>query len=189
VAWLVVEAGRHTLASGAEVEAATVSVDSTFTSVAFSAAFSSAPVVATAVVSNSDTDAAVVRLDDLSAGGFDVALQEQEDSTGGHGSETVAFVAWSVGSDDGALDELAWEASSVSADEAGATATFSQSYGESCVLAALNSHADADVANVRLDNLGPSSVELLVAEEESLDAELDHDTESVGFVVIESPWV
>ena len=185
VAWLVVESGTHTLDSGAVVEAGTASADSTFTAVSFSATFAAAPVVATAVVSNVDTDATVVRVDGLTASGFEVALQEQEDSTGGHGSELVTWVAWSAGSDDGALDELAWEAASIGADETGATATFTQMYGESCVLASLNSHNDADVANVRLDNRGPSSVELLVTEEESADPEVDHAIESVGLVVID----
>ncbi|MCP4305072.1 MAG: hypothetical protein GY788_09400 [bacterium] len=185
VSYLVVERGTHALASGATVGADSVSVGSSFASVSLPSGFTVAPVVFASVSSVNEPEAVVTRLRNVGVSSFEVKLQEQETTKATHGSETVSWVAWDVGSDDGLTDPVAWESGSVAASDVAASVVLAGSYSEVCVLPGMTTTADSDTANVRLSNLSTSGFDVAVAEEASDDAELVHSSETVGWLATE----
>jgi len=107
VSYLVVERGHYTLASGATVEADTVTVGSSFAQVDFVTPFPQSPALFTVVSSVNDADAVHVRVRSVSAASFEARLSEGELTEASHGPESVSYVAWSYGSDDGSSDAAA----------------------------------------------------------------------------------
>ena len=95
VSYLVVESGRHRLQDGAEMEAGSVTSDHNWTPVAFSVSFDGAPVVLSQCLTTNDPGPVVTRQRHVDTSGFEVCLQEEENSAdaGTHSAETIGFVA------------------------------------------------------------------------------------------------
>ncbi|WP_435360171.1 S8 family serine peptidase [Haloarchaeobius sp. DFWS5] len=183
--YLVVESGVHTLVDGRTLEAGTVSVDEGDDFVAFSAAFGAAPVVLTQTQTVADLDPVVTRVKNVDAGGFSVKLQEEE-SRGGHATETVGYVALATGNSH--LD-----GTGVLVGKTGNTVThewhhidFGDSLGATPVFLAAQQTTDGgDTAGLRYRNFGGSGVDVKVEEGKSADSEVRHTTEVVGYAVFE----
>ena len=94
VPYLVVPAGRTTLADGTIVEAGTFQTTGTnFVDVSFSQGFTGLPTVLLTVQSYGDAEAVSVRTMDVTTSGFRASVSEQELSSDGHGQETVGYLA------------------------------------------------------------------------------------------------
>jgi hypothetical protein len=188
VSWMVVEAGEHTLAGGTEIKAGKATVGTDLKSVSFASAFSAVPVVVSQVATVNEASAVCTRQQSIAAGGLDIKLQEEENpGSSGHAAETVCWVAISAGS--GTVGELEFQASRTGDEvtQADRSIGFSHSFSSTPGFFAQMQTCDGgDTALVRYRSLGASSATVFVEEEKSGDSEIDHTTEVVGWLAIET---
>ena len=119
VSYVVLEAGSWALPDGRRLEvgkvitSATVGVTSpTWATVSYGAAFEAAPVVVSQVQGDADAHWVKTRQRNVAAGGFEVALEEDDAQTAPHGSETIGWLALEEGS--GTWNGKAYRAASTS---------------------------------------------------------------------------
>ena len=186
VHFLVIEAGTHQLADGTQIAAGTTRAGSAWTSVGFARGFTAAPVVLSQVVSTTDQRAVVTRQREVTGTGFSVRLQGQELAPE-HGEETLAWIAISPGAGrTGGKTWLAGRTGSV-ATQAWQPISLSGVFPAAPVfVAAMQGTNEVDPASVRWRGLSTGSVQVRVQEEQSLDAEMEHAAEVVGYVAFEA---
>jgi hypothetical protein len=194
VGYIVIERGNHALADGTLIEAGSFQTDKTesFGTISFNQSFHNVPVVLSAIISFNGTDAATGRMRKISTEGFEFCMQEQESNPKFHRTETINYIAWEPSS-----GYIAWEPSSGNIDnllfEVGATGDavnheylsvqFDQTFMSAPVfLADMQSADGTDTSNVRWRNKNAGTVEVQIDEEQSRDNEIDHTTESVGYM-------
>jgi hypothetical protein len=192
VSWMVVEAGEHTLAGGTVIKAGKVSAGNTWKAVSFPSAFAAAPVVFSQVATVNEASAVCTRQKDVAAGGFSVLVQEEEANgttsstvNGPHAAETVCWIAISAGS--GAAGTLKFQAA-VTADvtHADKSIGFSQSFSAApAFFGQMQIFAGWNTAVVRYRSLSASSATVFVEEEKSMDDEISHAAEAVGWLAID----
>jgi hypothetical protein len=183
--YIAVEAGRHELPNGIQMEAGDFETNSTI-AVSFSKPFNHKPVVVCSVTSENEFDAVTGRIYNVTKDGFEFELQEQEANKkeGHYTPETVSFIACEPSSDtigdvsyivDTTFDEVTDDLYPI---------TFYPSFQAAPVfIADMQTLNGSDPANVRWQNKDQSSVGVLIHEEASKDAEMKHITEVVGYMV------
>lgn len=187
VGYLVVEAGRHTLESGAVLEAGTANVSEAWSAVSFGAAFPSTPVVLSQVTTVNEASAVTTRQQAVTASGFEVRLQEEEAADGLHAAETVAWVAISVGDGQTAGKRFQAGRTPDAVTHEWYTINFTQPFASAPVLlAALQTFDGPDTVVTRSQSPTAGGVQLVIEEEQSLDTEMNHTGEVVGFLAIEA---
>lgn len=178
--YIVLESGRHLLEEGALIEAGKVSVNQDFKRVDFTNEFDSAPVVLTQSQSYNGGQAVVTRQRNFDSKGFEVRLQEEEKSNGIHAYEDVGYVAVEQFSDENF--EFGFTGDRVKHDWF--KVDFLGSYSDRPLfLASIMSYDGGDSAGLRYDKLTSNGVLVKVEEEQSLDAEVRHTSENVGYFV------
>ncbi len=188
VGYVVMEAGRYTLANGAQIEAGSLSTSKTnaFVSKAFSQAFGVPPVVLAAVNGTAEADAVTARLRRISASGFEVGMREQEANRQSHKTERIDYIAWSPSA--GEVNGMLYEVGST-----GSVVTHVPYLIESndialdaspIFVAKMQTTNGGDTAELRWDE---HAFYVWVAEEQSKDSETSHVAESVGYLLIEPP--
>lgn len=193
VTYLVFEEGTHDLTNGSQVDVGTVTLsDNTYQTVAYNQSFASTPVVfSQSQTINDDTDV-VTRQQGVGAAGFDVKLQESEgDGPGGHGQETVGYIAIEVNQsiNNGTRWETGRTPNAVEGVETyGLDPTqfydqaFSQSYADSpALIAQMQTEDGPNTAWERYGDLNTANFGIAIDEETTGDSERDHTTETVGF--------
>ncbi|PIE40354.1 MAG: hypothetical protein CSA51_01330, partial [Gammaproteobacteria bacterium] len=180
--YIVVEAGTYEL-GGVIIEAGAVTNNSEFQKHGLSAGFTATPVIMTQLASDNETDAAGIRLKNISATGFELQLEEQE-SKGNHINETVHYLAVEGGgsvilSNGNNLDIVAGTTGDIVRHRF-VDASFSMN--SPGLLANMQTTDGGDTSTVRYQNLTSAGVQVKVVEETSGDIELWHTTENVGFV-------
>ncbi len=191
MSYLAIERGRRSLPGGGAVEAGSLETGNSrpgadpFVSVSFSEPFAEAPLVLS-IVSGTGETAVVTRHQNVSTGGFEVILQEEEVSDGEHGVETIYWIAWQPGGSSEA-GEVSFEAGIQKGVTHEFTAiAFSATLSATpCFLADMQTFKGDDPANLRYRNLTASGVEVQVAEEKSHDRETRHGPEDVGWVAFD----
>ena len=194
VHYVVLEAGSYVLEDGTRLEAGTVETDRQFETgmddISFADGFSADPAIFSQVQTSNDPDFVVTRQDHASASGFSLAMQEEEGQVGtGHGVETVGWFAIEQGA--GSLGNVDFAA--------GVTGNVNSSFSKlgfgpelsdaSVFIAALASSNGSDTAYVRHDELTGNGVKVMVHEETSADAELNHKDEQVSWFAAEGTGV
>ncbi|MGE4559748.1 MAG: hypothetical protein AB7E77_06095, partial [Desulfobulbus sp.] len=186
VSYLVLEQGRTVLADGSVIEAGSFTGSSKLKWIPFAPPFASTPVVLTSVVSVNESAAVAGRLLPLGKWGFIYFLQKQESNASTkHGGETVHYVAWEPGS--GVAGTLHYEAftTGLSVDhlwtDIALRSTFEQ---PPILLARMQTMAELDTANLRLREVHASGFQTRIQEEQSLDDELEHKLEKVGYLAL-----
>ncbi|MBS3759382.1 MAG: fibronectin type III domain-containing protein [Desulfobacterales bacterium] len=183
VSYIVMETGRHELPNGINVEAGTFETSSS-KAVSFNGAFNQTPVVACGVTSENEVDAVTGRIYNISDSGFDIELQEQENSKKGHNAvETVSYIAWepSSGTVDGMNYIVDRTLNSVTHDLY--TINFYPEFSSAPVfIADMQTKDGGDTANVRWQNKSGYGVDVLIDEEQSSNPEVNHTTEVVGYM-------
>jgi len=160
VYYLVAERGRNSLDDARALEADKVVATASYPNWVnrrFGRPFSSRPVVLSQIVSFEDAAAAVTRQRDVSQEGFLLAVQGSEAKRGQHGEEEVGYIALEPGLY--RLGDWEWEAAL----------------------------PDSKVTSERTSlptQFGP--IEIRVEEERSLDAEMYHVGEEVGYLAFGS---
>lgn len=179
--WLAVEEGVHTLPDGRVIEAGTTATSSTGSSASFNGSFTDPPVVLTSVMSNNDTTTVDSDPLNITAGGFDLTLQEEEAQDGVHASETVGWIAIQAGGDGSAGTAATHGGVDEQVDTLGLGATFSNAV----ILGETQTINGGDTATVVIDSQTNASVDLFIEEEASQDSELNHINETVGVIAFE----
>ena len=189
VSYIVMERGSHTLADGTRIEAGQFETHEAAGTgaVSFDQTFSATPVVLTGIASANDMKAVTGRIGNLRVSGFDYRLQEQEANTGVHGVESVSYIAWepSSGIKDGVRFEVGKTSGVVS--HSFQPIYFNGAYSTAPLfIADIQSAYEMDVANLRWQGKNSVGVSVQVDEEQSLDDEIEHTTEVVGYIVIDT---
>lgn len=190
LSYIVLEAGSWELPNGSILEVGTVNTNSTTTSswssINFNSDFSTTPAILSQVQTDNDEQFVRTRQNSSSITGFDLAMEEEELlRTSGHGTETVGWLAIESGSGD--WDGLEYEVGRTgqNIDHNWGTIDFQQSFSQTPnLLASLSSFRGSDSAGLRYNNLGSSSVQLKVEEDQTRDLEVAHIGESVDFLAI-----
>ena len=201
VSLLALEAGSHTLSDGSELEVGKVNVAAGPTramkSVTFSEAFDEAPIVLAQLQTDNGDDWAFVRVRNVTATGFEFAIQEQENSDGLHAAEVVGWMAIDAAA---ASDLIDWGGVAAQAfvaediDHTRGTFAFDASVGlDPLISAGIGTYSGADPAVLRLtslsDNGTQATAEFLVQEDKSLDQEIWHLPEDIYGLAFEQASV
>lgn len=180
--WLAVEEGVHTLPDGRIIEAGTTTADHTNTAVSLTGGFTSPPVVLTSVSSNNDSTTVDSDPLNITASGFNVRLQEEENQDRIHADETVGWIAIQPGVGTGSGSANTFGGVDNNTDVLGLGATFS----DGVVLGETQTINGGDTANLVIDGQTASTVGVYVEEERSRDSETNHVDETVGIVAFEA---
>jgi YD repeat-containing protein len=193
VNWLVLEAGRWQLENGAQLEAgsrgtaATVgpNVADRWQWIGFSSSFGQVPVVISQVQTNDDPHWVKTRQLDATTTGFRVALEEEEIASGAHMYERVGWLAMQPSS--GRWSGHHYQAGSTPAavTHNWYTVEFALSVGaDPRFVAGLASYRGSNPSELRYRSLSGTGVQVKVEEDATLDAEIKHIGEVVGFLAI-----
>ena len=193
VSYVVLEAGSWALPDGRRLEvgkvitSATVGVASpAWATVSYGAAFGAAPVVVSQVQGDADGHWVKTRQRNVGAGGFEVALEEDDAQTAPHGSETIGWLALEGGS--GTWNGKAYRAASTS--DSVTHVWYTESFGGAFsaapqLIGGVATYDDGDGAYLRYRSLESGSVQLKIEEDKTQDSETNHATEVVGYLAIE----
>ncbi|WP_380052068.1 carbohydrate-binding protein [Falsihalocynthiibacter sp. SS001] len=183
VSWIAIEAGTH-LVNGQTIIAGRSSVSGAQSDVDFSSDFDEAPVVVAQVTTTNDTAAVTERLQDITADGFSVVLDNQQSDTTPHADETLAWIAIEEGGS--ALDGFLVNSTGREVDENVSTVTFDDSFAtdEFIFIADMQTEHGNDPSDLRLVSTDAQSAAFFVQEETSADDETLHTTEEVGYLAM-----
>lgn len=185
IGYLAFEAGRSQLGD-LTIEAGAVNMDHNWKTVTFSSSISPTPVVVAQVVTRNGSQAVTTRINNVTANGFQIRLQEEEANDNTHVVETVHWVALETGRSTAGNVSVAVGRTGNSITHDFATISFGTSIPNPVFLANMQTTDGGDTATLRHSTLTSSSVQVKVEEEESADSETDHTTEVVGWIAIEN---
>jgi lysophospholipase L1-like esterase len=185
VGFFVMEQGKYTLKDGTRICAGMVSTNGGgLLHFAFNQQFNTLPLVFTSVITENDAIPVVGRLGEITTSGFNYLLQEEEEGDQIHASETVAYIAWEAFS--GTVSDTTFSVvrhPSLVTHEF-QSMTFDQDFTAPPVfLADMQTFYGDNTANLRFRNKTTTGVDIKIEEEQSLDAEVDHVGEEVGYMV------
>jgi hypothetical protein len=190
VFYMVAEAGEQSVA-GLTVEARRLNTSKLLAdgweSITFSASFSQTPSIFTSVQTYNGADPVTTRLSNCSAAGFYLTMDEEEAKNDGHTTETIGWIAIKNGT--GKTNDN--RSVKVFGDSTNHSPTPPINFGQSMarrfpvVVSDMITTYGGDPCFLRYQNLGPSSIDLFIQEEASLDAEINHVVEDVSLFVAE----
>ncbi len=190
VGYFVIERGSYFLPDGTRFEAGSFSTDKIklFKTVLFDQSFNDPPVVITSISTVNEEDAVSSRVKKVTTVGFKFRLQEQESKyvvNESHLTETISYIAWepSLGSVDGLTFEVGKTDDLVTRKPY--KISFNQSFADDApvFIADMQTADGGDSCNVRWKNKTGSNVDVLIDEEQSLDREVAHTSEVVGYML------
>ena len=181
--YLAVEAGSHVLQDGTRLVAKRLSAaDHGWRSVVYGETFGAVPVVLAQVSSDDGPSAVVPRLRSVTASGFQLSLQEEEANDDQHTDEAVGYVAIEPSQDvtDGIRAGFKGGVTD-QASEIQYGGTFSV---VPSVFATIQTTNGTDPAALRYTESTEGGVTVFVEEERSADEEVNHASETVGFLAL-----
>jgi subtilisin family serine protease len=187
ISYMVFERGVTTLPNGSRIVAGSLAVDdSGFYTENFPLTFSATPVVVTTTVARAKQTPRAVRFDQISASGFQVRTQFQENRDGASTDFVqVNYLAMLPGRYSGAEFEIEAGRAANPVNHIPSNLNFSQPFGGVPVFAAaMQTFNDSDPAALRLPKLAESQARIYVQEEQSLDDELSHGNETLGYIAL-----
>jgi fibronectin type 3 domain-containing protein len=181
ISYMVVEQGEY-IFSEMVIEAKSITgITHEWTDVAFDHAFDDAPVVLAQCASYNGKAAVTTRLQNVSAAGFSLRLQEQEANEDYHpNAEQVCVIAFEqvTGGDTIIISHAA-------IDDTWQTIEFNPAIPCAGLFAQMQTYAGNNACALRYRNLTEAGCEIKVQEEQSADEETGHNAEDVGYVVLE----
>ena len=185
VDYIVLEAGTYELPDGRKFIAGNVAASDTYTSKSFSSAFQNVPVVVTQLSSAQDATPGTVRLNNVKTTSFDLKLQSEEAKGKTHGDEIVSFIAVESGMYESA-GLLEADTTGISVDHNWFNLQFNGTYQETpSFFASFQTTRGGDTADLRIQNLNNSQVDVKVHEEQSKDSEVKHTKENLGYILFD----
>ena len=190
IGYLVMEAGHYVLENGLQVEAGQLStnkanVRNAFETVTFAEPFTTVPVVSASIMTFNGGEPVVTRKRNAGTANFEDVMQEEEAGNGFHLEETIGYVAWEIGA--GTVNGLDFEVGIAgeidhSWDQVVYGSNFSPA---SALMLDMQTTNGPNTANLRYVDKVSGSVQAQVIEEKSKDTEIEHDPETIGYIVIE----
>ncbi len=174
----------YTLPSGKKMIAGVMeNVYQEWKNITFPIKFSQPPLIFTQAVSNEETTPIAIRMRNISTTHFDMKIQEEEGQDNQHAREDIAWIAIEAGTQ---ITEYKLVAGQINADDNWTTTNFNTAFNTlPLVFTDMQSTNENDPAKSVVNNFQVSSVAIKVEEEASLDMELDHLSEGVGFLAME----
>ena len=193
VTYVALEAGNHQLSTGTKLEVGTVSTNATvgqlinsqWKTVHFTTDFDTIPVLLSQVQTNTGTGYLQTRQNNISPASADLALEQEENATLPHGTETAGYLAIEEGL--AAWNEMLIEAfnTPTQVTDEWYTHSLKRSYVSTpSLLASLTSYGGKDSSHVRYANLENSRVQFRIGEDTTRDSETLHSSESVAYLAI-----
>ncbi|GAB6194012.1 PKD domain-containing protein [Desulfocastanea catecholica] len=185
--YIVMEKGLYTLANGAKIEAGSFTGISRFNKVSLQQTYNLTPVILTQVMTYNDQVAVTGRIRKIGPTSFDYMLQTQEANRTAHGDETVGYIAWEPGT--GEIGNMLYEAGNTadSVTHDWTDLTFDTEFPAlPHFIAGMQTYDSSETAAVRSNNMSQAATQIKIEEEQSKDAEIEHTTEVVGYLVIGS---
>ncbi len=185
--YIVLERGVTTLPNGSRIIAGeALASDATFVQQTFSQAFATVPVVVTSAELSFVQYSRTSRVRSITTNGFELATQFAERSGSQADEETPVYY---LAMEPGRYSFGTWEM------EVGLTPTlvshlpnafnFQQPFaGAPTLLANIQTFNESDPAALRLINLSATGATLFIGEEQTLDLEMNHAPEQVGYVAL-----
>ena len=190
LSYMVLEAGTWELGDGTLLEVGSVDTSATVTQpwedIDFQTDFDTLPAIMSQVQTRNGGQFVRTRQNNASVDGFELAMEEEEAlKNTGHASETVGWLAIETGTGSwGGLDFRAGHTGR-RINHTWDRINFSQTFDESPNLfASVATYISNDPVGLRYQNLGVSSVQIELEEDQSLDSEIGHVNESVDFLAI-----
>jgi hypothetical protein len=186
VGYVAMEAGTHLLPGGTQVKAGTVNTNTkgAFEGHSFDTPFNSTPVVIANATTFNDADAITIRMRYIDHQGFQFMCQEQQLNSPTHASETVSFIAWepSQGNLDGTTFEVSTTSSNVSHNNY--LLSFKRVFSSRpSFISSMQTCNGRDIVSIRWQNKTEDDLIVKLVEEQSLDEEIYHAGESVGYML------
>jgi len=183
--WLAIEEGVHELPDGRIIEAGTTTATTTASSVSLNGDFLAPPAILTNVLSNNESDVVDSDPFNVSAGGFDVRLQEGSLVDGLNAGETVGYIAISTGG----TGESGYATVQDGLDSGNTVFALGGALTDGVILAETQTVRQTDAGNVVINNNasadGSTGNISLRFDEETGDGESSHGDEIVGIVGFE----
>ena len=199
VGYLVVEAGTHVLDDGTVIAAGNQSqVTHRWQTINFDNSFTTTPIVLAQPITENEASAITERIRDVNTSDFRLKVQEETDvrpryreqlgigdsTEYFHADETVSWLAIQPGT--GTLGESAFVAGTFEADHNGQTESLNGLTSDRPVfLASTNTFTGGDPVALRYTDLSTSEVSVFLEEEQSLDEEIVHTLETVGYLALD----
>jgi hypothetical protein len=183
VSWIAIESGSHTV-NGQTIVAGIGMASETPGAIGFGQEFAAAPVVIAQVASTNDPDAVAERIFDVTTSAFSVIIDDEEANTSSHGLEDLHWIALEVG---GSVESgLLTGSTGNSVTNNSSVIDFGGDFGPDgfVFLADMQTRDGGDPAIVRLAGLDQTSATVFIEEEKSLDVEVSHTTEVVGYTLL-----
>jgi PKD repeat protein len=188
VSYIVIEKGIYTLDNGIKIEAGSFTGSTTIQQVSLQQAYDVSPVILTQVITNNGTDAITNRVDGVSQTSFFHKLQEQETTQTEHPiDDDIGYIAWEPGQ--GEVYGLLYETGSTDASVTHEwfDLTFQTEFPDlPFFFAGMQTTNGHDTAAVRTQNMSLTATQIKIDEEQSLDSEMLHTTEVMGYFTIGS---
>ena len=185
VDYIVLEKGRTVLVDGVTVEAGSFTGTTSSKPVVFSGAFVRSPVVLTTIASMNETDTLSGRIKNIGPASFDYFFREQEKNANIHANEAVNYIAWEPGK--GTMGSVQFEAMTtpISVTHSWYDTVFKGFFQRAPLLVAdMQTVVDTDTAALRFQSVTATGFKVKVEEESSLDAEVAHLAETVGYLAL-----
>ncbi|NCQ88740.1 MAG: type I secretion C-terminal target domain-containing protein, partial [Alphaproteobacteria bacterium] len=185
ISWLAIAAGTHTLDDGTIIQAGTTTAtNNNFTTVTFNAAFESAPVVMSQIMTTNEADAAVLHNRNRSATGFQLQIEEQESFGTAHATETIGWIAIDNGGS--ATTGIISNETPNNVNHNFSTINFGSSFPASTPVVLIDTQTEngGNPQIARGQNLTSSSIQVNIDEEQSNDSETTHVNEVVGYYAL-----
>ena len=146
--------------------------------------FGDNPIIFTQLVTNNEATAATVRLRNITQNQFEIRLQEAAIDDSIHLKESVAWIALEAGTQ---VEDIQLQADTTSITHGWTTITFDQSFANIPLLFAnMQTVKDAEAASIRNNGVNWNNGKLRIQEENSIDANLAHTAETVGYLAIDA---
>jgi RHS repeat-associated protein len=196
VHWVVLEEGEWVLDNGSRLVVGTTAttasvgrgVTNQWHTITFNTPLAATPVTLTQVQTNNDPHWIKTRQHNADANGFQMAMEQDDAASGGHGLETVGWLATEpfVGTWNGHPCHAGNTSDVVT--HSWYTIGFGQALGSAPQLvASLATYDGSDGSAMRYQNLGSASVNVRVEEDTTWDTETNHTNEAVSFIAIGNP--
>ncbi len=186
LSYLAALPGRHTRGS-VTIEAGAMTAADGLRNVRYGTAFSSTPIVLTQVASDFDPALVTTRVQDVTAAGFDVRIQEQEAAVKAgqtHGQETVHYIALSTGTGKVRGQRMKVRRMGINTTHKWRDISFKGTYADPGLIVAAQTSEGGNPAAPRYRNLTSRAAQVHMDEEKSYDSEMRHGAERLGWVVI-----
>ena len=176
----------YTLPGGQKLVAGVMeNVNKNWKTITFPFEFDVKPLVFSQVVTTEDVTPVTTRIRQVSTAQFELRLQEEEaNEDKDHAREKVAWIAIEPGIQ---TTDYELNANTVDLNELWSTINFSSSFNNTpAFFGAIQTFQDEDPCVIRYDDLAKGSVQIKVEEEESLDTEVLHRLERVGYLAVDN---